>query len=117
MPADDVALEALALRLDRAAADFYRSVGPETALAFHAAKSALLAAVARAPGGRWGRGTTCYQATPAGLLIWSAPDRGAPPPPRRKRLARQKTVLFSGPGVLPRPGRSLYPPQGRRRTA
>lgn len=110
MPAEDH-LEDLARRLDVAAVAYYRSVDPDTALAFHAAKSALLAAVSREPGRRWWRGSTCYEATPAGLTVWSEPNAG--PLPTRRAPARRGVRFHSGPGIVPRVGEPLHPWRSR----
>lgn len=109
---DDLALERLARRLDSAAAAYYSDPGPGAALAYHAAKSALLAAVAREPGRRWWRGETCYEATPTGLLVWSDPREG--PPPSRHGQPRNRVGFYTGPGVVPRAGKSLDPHRPRR---
>jgi hypothetical protein len=112
---DSLDLDRLARCFDAAAGAYYRDTSAETGLAFHAAKSALLAAVAREPGRRWWRGSTCYEATPTGLLTWSAPAARRLPP--RRPPNRPGVRFFSGPGIVPRAGRSLgptRPPRERR---
>lgn len=111
---DSPELEALARRLDAAALAYYGDTSPGTALAFHAAKSALLAAVALLPGRRWWRGDTCYQWAAAGLLVWAEPGQGPPPPPRRARPRGNAVRFHSGPGVVPRVGEPLRPWRKRR---